>query len=283
MPTAQYRDEFITDADDLARLAGCREVVGNLIIGGTSLSSLEGLECLTTVKGSLSITSNQNLSNLKGLEQLSSIGRDLRIEFNTALIDLKGFEKVAGIGGYCSISNNPSLQSLDGLIGLHSIGSYVSIIGNQSLTSLSIPSLTKLDGNMIISHNQLLRDRIGIDEILKKCALENGFIQVENQTDSEDAATSGSHPVSELMKGRDPVGWGDTMEDAFSMNGVASGAKAVLKGLDPDGADGCLELWKDPENATFFHVAVRPSAAEESVEIKVDVMELWQKLIHLLG
>jgi hypothetical protein len=67
------------------------------------------------------------------------------------------------------------------------------------------------------------------------------------------------------------------------MSVVASSTKAVLKGACPIGVDGYLELWKDPDNATFFHVAVRPAGAEEAVEIKVDIMELWQKLIHLLG
>jgi hypothetical protein len=274
-PTSNHQDMFIVDADDLDRLEGCRVVAGNLIIGGTSLSSLAGLESLTTVKGSLSITSNQNLSNLKGLEGLSSVGKDLRIEFNAGLIDLQGVEKVIGIGGYCSISNNPSLQSLDGLIGLHSIGGYVSIIGNQNLTSLCIPNLSKLGGNIMISHNPQLRDRSGIDEILKYCAFENGLIQIDSQTAPGDTALSDSYSASELTPEGDPV--------TFPMSVVASGTKAVLQGLCPGGVDGCLELWKDPDNATFFYVGVRPSCAEESVEIKVDIMELWQKLAHLLG
>ena len=61
------------------------------------------------------------------------------------------------------------------------------------------------------------------------------------------------------------------------------GFKAVVSGLSGAREGGVLELWKDPDNAMSFHVAIIPPNTNESVEIQVDVMELWQKLFHLLG
>jgi hypothetical protein len=277
------RDEFVAGAEDLARLIGRQEIAGNVIIGGSDLHSLAGLECLSAVNGSLSITSNQNLTNLGGLEGLSSIGQDLRIEFNPSLMDLKGIEKVARIDGYCSISNNPSLESLDGLVGLRSIGSYLSIIGNQSLKSLHIPSLSKIGGSVVIGHNALLKDRSGVDELVENCSCKNGMIQIENQPESAQARSLDSRSDPKPVEEPDLGGLYDHTEKALVSNAAAGGKKATLKGLAANGKDCLLELWKDPDNAMFFHVAITPPDLGESAEIKVDIMELWQKLAHLLG
>ncbi len=279
MTNETYRDEFISGAEDLNRLAGCEEVAGNMVIGGTDLEGLPGLEHIRTIAGSLTITSNRNLAALGGLERLSVIGRDLRIEFNASLKDLSGLERIVDVGGYCSISNNPSLKNLDGIGGLRSIGEYLSIVGNPSLESLDIPNLSKVGGSLAVSHNSALGDRAGVDRIVDACALKDAIIDIAERSGA--TLGDGSHGLPAM--GLDAGGLSGSIESNPVSNGVTTESSAILKGVGPAGEDRLLKFWKDPDNAMFFHLAVTPSDSEESVEIKVDIMELWQKLTHLLG
>jgi hypothetical protein len=77
-------DEIDTRAD-LQALSGCTTVTGDLSIEYSSLTSLEGLECLAHVDGRLDIKLNESLTSLVGLESVEYVGGKLVIWYNRAL------------------------------------------------------------------------------------------------------------------------------------------------------------------------------------------------------
>ncbi len=95
--------------------------VGDLyIIANQNLSSLEGLDSLSSISNSLKIggtnpdlfEGNESLTDLSALENLTSIGNVLVIGENNALTNLSGLDNVS-IGGNLNISNNLNLSSCD--------------------------------------------------------------------------------------------------------------------------------------------------------------------------
>ena len=81
-------DFFIDDSEtaaDLRALSGCSSVTGNLTVMHSSLTSLQGLECLTYVSGNLIIDDNDALTSLDGLASLESVGDYLWIGSNHEL------------------------------------------------------------------------------------------------------------------------------------------------------------------------------------------------------
>jgi len=83
-------DYTITSQSGLDSLSGYSEVTGNLTINDftASIVSLNGLEGLSSVGGTLRIRNNEALTSLSGIGNVYSVGGDLVIENNTALIGL---------------------------------------------------------------------------------------------------------------------------------------------------------------------------------------------------
>ena len=75
----------IETAADLEALSGCTTVTGDLSIEYSPIPSLEGLECLAHVGGSLDISINRSLTSLAGLNNLESVGGNLVIWYNHCL------------------------------------------------------------------------------------------------------------------------------------------------------------------------------------------------------
>merc|ERR1712134_246152 len=63
------------------------------------------------------VTIGENVTSLKGLEGLTSVGGDLDIWNNAQLTSLSGLEGLTSVGGYLSIYDNDQLTSLAGLEG----------------------------------------------------------------------------------------------------------------------------------------------------------------------
>lgn len=104
-----YGDYEIRNIADLHTLAGYTTVMGDLLITHSDLTSLDGLGCLTSVAG------------------------DLTISFNLSLKSLEGLEHLQYLGGQFYLQLNPHLASLQGLGNLKSIESSLVIIENQEL------------------------------------------------------------------------------------------------------------------------------------------------------
>jgi hypothetical protein len=108
-------NKTITNSTDIDDLSGHTEVTGNLFINSDTLTSLSGLEGLTSVGGHLVIQNNLVLTSLSGLHNITSVGCTLYILENPALTSLSALSNITSVGGYLWIYNNDTLTSLSGL------------------------------------------------------------------------------------------------------------------------------------------------------------------------
>ena len=102
----------------------------------TSLDSLIFLESLTTSNGHL-IIEGTHLTSLRGMDNLTRIDGNLVIINNSMLTSLEGLEALTHVGGHVIIRDNGVLTSLAGLSALGTIGGDVTIVDNENLTSCS--------------------------------------------------------------------------------------------------------------------------------------------------
>jgi hypothetical protein len=125
---------------------GCTEIEGDILIYGSDITNLSGLNVLTATGGDFEIgiyedPGNPNLTSLAGLESLTSIGGGLLIYSNEALASLAGLDNLTSISngywGHLDIHGNPVLTSLTALGGLTTMYGAIYITENSSLTSLS--------------------------------------------------------------------------------------------------------------------------------------------------
>lgn len=130
---------------------------GLSVIENIDLTSLEGLQNLTTVKGSLFISNMDGLTDLTGLSGLAEIN-GLNIQNNANLTSLTGLGELLKEDFWLSINNNESLADLSGLQHVEKLSS-ININQNQSLTSLDgLNNLNHITGDISISNNPMLHD-----------------------------------------------------------------------------------------------------------------------------
>jgi hypothetical protein len=156
--------------NDLSGLNGLTSIEGNFDIGnynfGTSLNNMSGLDSLDFIGGNFTIRKNSNLSNLTGLDNLNFIAGDLTISTNSSLAKLTGLENLDSIGGGLSIKEN-HLENLEGLGGLKTIGGGFSTGGGYDndyhLISLSgLDSLSSMGGSLNIGYTIALTNISGL-------------------------------------------------------------------------------------------------------------------------
>jgi len=144
----------------------CTQIEGDVTISGGNITNLNGLSVLTSIGGSLSISSCGTLTSLTGLDNVTSIGEELAIQDNDALTSLTGLGNVTSIGGYLEIYYNTALTSLTGLDNVTSIGGYLDIYDNDSLTSLTgLEGLTSIGSNLDVFHNNSLTTLTGLNNV----------------------------------------------------------------------------------------------------------------------
>lgn len=133
-------DEII----DLSPLSALISVGEAMWISGTSVTSLAGLENLSSVKN-LGISYNPDLANLVGLGGLVSVFA-LGISENSSLASLAGLNSLTAVERL-TIWGNSSLQRLDTWTGLSSLSSLARVsIGENNLDNLAgLPGLLSLD------------------------------------------------------------------------------------------------------------------------------------------
>jgi hypothetical protein len=181
LPCLPYGNYIFTSQADIDNFhlafPNCMGLLGNVsiidMIGG-DISNLDGLNMLTSIVGDFSITYNA-LTSLTGLEGLTSIGGELRIENSSALINLEGLEGLDSIGSGLRICGNDALSSLTGLEGLNTLSGDLNIgfmnkwgetCGNPSLTSLAgLEGLNSLAGDILITSNDNLTSLTGLDNL----------------------------------------------------------------------------------------------------------------------
>ena len=138
------------------------------IRNNAALTSLSGLENITSVGGSLSIWNNATLTNLSGFVNITSVGGSLYIDENDVLTSLSGLENITSVGGNLSI------------------GSYYR--GNLALTSLEMTGLQRVDGDFTISGNPLLCNILA-DDLMNQVLAGGGIGGTKSIHDNKECTT----------------------------------------------------------------------------------------------
>jgi len=178
-PVGEFRINTQEALDDFIEVYGaCDTLEGNLIItsntfqGGTSISTLSGLNFLKYISGNLRIERNNQLLTLEGLQSLSSIGGDLYLHQNQQLTTLAALHNIDSVGRNLVIYEIDSLQTLMGLEQLVYIGNELQLVANESLENISALSNVQTIGTRVwINGNRQLSD----------CAILCPFVQELDQ------------------------------------------------------------------------------------------------------
>ncbi|MCK9460049.1 MAG: DUF1566 domain-containing protein [Proteobacteria bacterium] len=180
----------ITNTTSVALLAGVTRITGDLVMNGSQLPNLNGLESLICVDGSVLITNNDNLvpsSSLDGLCNLNRISGAFRVEYNegeggealtriglsalrrveggvvfdgNALASINGLENLELIsGGGLAFTGNQPLSDVDGLIGVETIEGGLTIQNEYELQNLSgLANLADFSGSLKLDGTKKLTD-----------------------------------------------------------------------------------------------------------------------------
>ncbi len=167
---------------------------GISIDNNSNLSSLNGLDNLTSIQGSsdslgfgvgLQISNNSNLTTITALSNLSSLNGNLDINDNSSLISLQGLEGLTTVNGNVNINSNNQITSLLGLNNLNSVlgvglfGGGLGVSRNNSLLSLNgLNNLISIDGNLSIFNNDLITSLTGLENLTTMSS--TGSIGIKN-------------------------------------------------------------------------------------------------------
>jgi hypothetical protein len=227
------------------------QVIGGLlrIVNNNAMTSLSGLETITSVNGGLVIRSNPNLLTLGGLDNLISIGAFLLIDNlvdaagnplpgNVSLSSISALGSLASIGekatkGQLIITGCSSLTSLDGLANLNTLKQEYYFQPNNklqigtNLTTANSPTITNL-------YNPLLTDF---------CALQRVINLGEFTTDSDIIiANNGNNPsISDIQNlncslpaaTQTVFKWRTAVNNTTSITETIDGITATFNGNNP--------------------------------------------------
>ena len=140
----------VTSDAELAALAGCSEVQGELQV--SNVTSLEPLAGLRRIEGDLVVSDTTELDDLAGLEQLESC-KYLIIARNADLDDVSALARLGSVDSL-NVSRNPELANLQGLSGLRRVNTLV-LEHNGLYTTEGLEGVTEV-GRMWIAHNPKL-------------------------------------------------------------------------------------------------------------------------------
>lgn len=157
----------------------CTSINGDLIIDDNSTGSIVDLNPLfsiTSISGNLTVTNNPSLSSLVGLDGLTTVGGNIKIQDNNQLFDFGAFGwQLTSVTGDFEIINNTKLSTINiyGVLtsiggklnirqssnidqiafqALNSVGSSIELVDNN-WTSINFNSLTTVGGGILLLDN----------------------------------------------------------------------------------------------------------------------------------
>lgn len=119
----------------------CAELQGDVVISGNDITNLDGLNVVTAVGGSLTVSYCSALTDLAGLANINTVGHYLIIDSNDELFNLTGLENLDSIGFSLMIILNTSMESLTGIDNVKYIGDGIVIAGNTVLRKCEVESI----------------------------------------------------------------------------------------------------------------------------------------------
>ena len=148
---------FTTPAD-LARVSGCPEIRGDVVIAG-GLRELSELASLRAVRGSLAVGPGLHLASIEGLRALERVGGELRIASNPRLRGVF-LPSLGEVGGSLSVEHNLSLETLS-LHRVERVGGSLRVRDNASLIRVDLSELESLGGGASLERNGRVRELAG--------------------------------------------------------------------------------------------------------------------------
>ncbi len=154
----------------------CTEIEGSVLISGSDIKNLSGLNGIIRIGEHLKFLNNYSLTSLSGLINLTEIGESLIIGStdvpgggtNPMLSTLSGLDNLEEVGQNLVVCRNDVLSNFEGLGSLRRIEERFYCLKNQSL--LNFIGLTELDsiGNSIfVGGNPSLQDFSGLEGIIR--------------------------------------------------------------------------------------------------------------------
>ncbi len=194
-----------TPVVDLRLFARLTSLPLGLWVSGTDITSLSGLDDVTSV-GGLRLAANPSLTSLDGLGAVTEIDGDLYLSDNPALTSLAALGGVRTITGAVTIKLNDALTDLGGLSGVETIGGDVFFNGNHLLTGadpLSVATvggslelqttqmtsldgfaaLTRIEGDLLLTNNSQLTSLTGLHGLQRV----GGSVLINNNSQLTDA------------------------------------------------------------------------------------------------
>lgn len=147
----------ISSQAELDAIPAYTVINGNLNIIGTDVHDLSPLACLTTINNGLHIYDNPNLTSLDGLESLTSV-KGITIRDNENLVDISGLSNLSSVGtdGVKFVNNDAltgiSLPSVSN-IAFSATKESINISEHNQLQSISFTSLTEVSSRLFIVNN----------------------------------------------------------------------------------------------------------------------------------
>lgn len=149
---------------------GCTALPENLFIVGqsqaTDISDLSPLSVLTSVGSGILIQNVGGLTTLDGLQNITSVGGEIELYSNPILTDITALSKITSVPGRLSVAENDALTTLFGLHNIKSVGNDLNIVSNPALTTMSSLTVTSVGDDIFIENNPLLTDLLGLQNIV---------------------------------------------------------------------------------------------------------------------
>lgn len=101
------------------------------------------VDALTTLGGTLTLSTLKTLQNLRGFSGLSDVAGNFILDNTDALTTLLGLARLGHVGGQLSLKTNRGMFSA-ALDGLRSVGGNIVIADHPFVTSIDLPALTTL-------------------------------------------------------------------------------------------------------------------------------------------
>lgn len=158
-------DTLYTQAEvDAFAASGCDTIDGNLLIDGSGITDLSGLDHIKFVDGHLGIYNTGVLAIREAFSQLYEVSGDLFIEENLDLgaISEHAFPLLSEVGGGFFVYGNDAMFRLEGFKSLSYIGGDTYIADNLLLGHISdFKALVEIEGDLKIKYNGLLGELDG--------------------------------------------------------------------------------------------------------------------------
>lgn len=173
----ELNGDVIVEGDDITSLTGLNSissiggdlVIGRPLSGGVNplLTDLSGLDMLRIVIGNLEIVGNENLLSISGLGDIDSVGGNLEIISNYVLNSLAGLNHLTH-AATIRIEGNDDLTDLTGLENINSLDGFLSIWNNHHLSDLSgLHNLVEVGTDVELSSNDDLLSLSGLVNLAK--------------------------------------------------------------------------------------------------------------------